>query len=113
MAKKRLVLRERCSGDERSEMRIKKYVAKFGALLATASLAFGTAVVLPGTAAAGGSHCPKYPIPSSHSKCGKGGNHGHGQGKGKGNGKGGKHGGKGGNSKHHHKHHHKKHHHKH
>jgi hypothetical protein len=109
MAKKRLVLREGCSGDERSEMRIKKYVAKFGALLATASLAFGTAVVVPGAASAGGtgSHCPKYPIPSSHSKCPghKGGNGGKG-------GKGSKGKGSKGSNHHHKKHHHKKHHHK-
>jgi hypothetical protein len=112
MAKKRLVLREGCSGDERSEMRIKKYVAKFGALLAAASLAFGTAVVLPGTAAAGGKHCPKYPIPKSHSKCpGKG--HGNGHSHGNGNGKGKGNGNKGGKHHHHHHHHHKKHHHKH
>jgi hypothetical protein len=97
-------------------MRIKQYVAKLGALLAAASLAFGTAVVLPGTAAAGGKkHCPKYPIPSSHSKCPiKGGGNGHkggnGNGNGKGNGKG--NGNKGGSGHHHKKHHHKKHHHK-
>jgi hypothetical protein len=78
-------------------MAMRKYIAKVGALLVAAALAFsGAATVLPATAGA-------YKVPGK--------NHGHGKGHNKGNGNGHK-GGKG-HKKHHKKHHKKKHHKKH